>query len=134
MSLQIPDYINPDIWSEWINYRREDKKKPASERSQRMTLRKLERLTAEGYDANRLIEHAIEHEWQGIYAIEECRLGSNRQGRQAGKLSAVERVRAANAFRIVGENDGDLRHTLDEPARGSANGHVVPWTRGHERG
>ena len=128
--MDLPEYLDPELWSEWITYRREDKKKPASDRSQRMTLRKLERLEAEGYDTNRLIEHAIEHEWQGIYAVEEYKRGTTKHH----KPSAVERVRAANALRVVGADDRNLRHTLDEPARGNADGHVVPWTSGHERG
>lgn len=122
--MNLPEWLDGELWNEWIAYRREDKKKPASERSQRMTLRKLERLAAQGYDGNRLLEHAIEMEWQGVHAVEECRHGTNRQRTQA-RPSAVERVRAANALRVVGSHDGDLRHALDEPARGDADGYVV---------
>ena len=106
--LTLPDYLDPSLWAEWIAYRREDKKKPASLRSQRMTLNKLERLAAQGYDANRLIEHAIEQEWQGIYAHEDCKHGTRGEtGRQDRRLSAVERFRVANGtapyLRTVGD-------------------------------
>lgn len=121
--MELPDWVDVELWNEWIAYRREDKKKAASARSQLMTLRKLERLVAQGYDANRLLEHAIEHEWQGVYASDECRAGRTRS---AARLSAVERVRAANApLRVVGTHDGNVRHTLDEPARGDTDGYMV---------
>lgn len=126
--MELPDWIDEGLWQEWIAYRREDKNKPASERSQRMTIRKLERLRAEGYDANRLIEHAIEHEWQGIYPHEDCKSEANRAN-PSRKLSAAERFRAANtpALRVVGAHGRDIRDTLDESAARDAE----PWLGAH---
>ena len=104
--MELPDYIDAGLWEEWVAYRREDKKKPASERSQRMTLKKIERLVAEGYDANRLIETAIEREWQGIFPVEECKHAEGGRHSEAHKRTAIERFREANHstahLRIVG--------------------------------
>lgn len=120
--MELPDYIDAEIWAEWIAYRREDKKKPASERSQKMTLTKLEKLYLQGYDVNALIQHAIELEWQGVYPVEEYKLEvGGKNGRSgAPRPSAVERVRAANAaaFGPVGAYDGVVRDEMDESARG----------------
>ncbi len=122
--MELPEWIDEEIWSEWIAYRREDKKKPASERSQRMTLTKLAKLHAQGYDVNGLIQHAIELEWQGVYAVDEYKLENSRTGSGSShaRPSAVERVRAANAaaFRPLGANDGIVRDEMDESARGDA--------------
>lgn len=116
--MELPAWLPEEAWQEWVEYRRDDKKKTASERSQRMTLRKLARLREEGFDPVLLIEHAIEHEWQGIYAHEACR----RSGQTGIKASAVERVRAANArpLRVVGEDDGAVRAPVGKPVRGDA--------------
>lgn len=106
--MDLPYWLPSELWGEWIEYRRQDKGKPASERSQRMTIKKLGRLRDEGYCPVRLLEMAIEREWQGVYEHEDCR--ANRANRAARYGSAVERVRAANAgretvLRVVGEND-----------------------------
>lgn len=129
--MELPEWLDAELWHEWIAYRREDKNKPASERSQKMTLRKIERLISQGYDGNRLIETAIEREWQGIHAAEECRHEASRRHSQTVRPSAVERVRAANAapLRIVGAHDGNVYDAVDEPTRGHPYGYVVQGTR-----
>ena len=101
--IDLPDWIDTETWNLWIAYRREDKKKPASLRSQQMTLNKLSRLRAQGFDPLLLIEMAIEHEWQGIYAHEDCRIEARQPSTE--KLSAAERFRAASqrsTLRVVG--------------------------------
>jgi hypothetical protein len=103
--IDLPHWLDADLWQEWIDYRRQDKKKPASERSQKMTIKKLDRLRGEGYSPDRLIEKAIEAEWQGIYAHDECKADVG-----AGtKLSAVEQFRAASSPRSRLRAVGDTR-------------------------
>ena len=105
-----PDWIDSELWQEWIDYRREEKKKPASERSQRMTIKKLDRLRGEGYDANLLLECAMEREWEGVHTNDDCkteRVGDKLQSGPGRRLSAVEQFRYANSrarLRILGGN------------------------------
>ena len=130
--MKLPDYIDEEIWGEWIAYRREDKKKPASERSQKLTLTKLAKLHEHGYDVNGLIQHAIEFEWQGVYAVDDYKLETGGAlSRAHSRPSAVERVRAANAaaFGAVGAHDGIVRDEVDEPARRNTVRYLVPSAR-----
>lgn len=90
MDVAPPEWLDAELWQTWIDYRREDKKKPASDRSLRMTITKLERLRGNGYDPHLLIETAIEREWQGIYAHDDCKRHND------SNACAVERFRDAN--------------------------------------
>lgn len=109
--IDLPDWLPGELWAEWIDHRREMGKR-ASVRSQRMTIRKLDRLRND-YDVELLIEFAIEREWQGIYAHQECLRDATHQHRdprgygQRRATSAVERVRegSAHLLRVVGEDD-----------------------------
>lgn len=105
MVIEIPEWLDSELWQEWIAYRREDKKKPASDRSLRMTIKKLDKLRGQGYCPALLIEKAIEAEWQGIYAHDDCKADVG-----AGtKLSAVEQFRAASSPRSRLRAVGDTR-------------------------
>ena len=108
--MELPEWLPEETWNEWIEYRRKVKKKPASEVSQRMTIKKLTRYMEQGYCPVKLIEQAMEFEWQGIHPHEECKREENRGASE--KLSAVERFRQANnpraRMRVVGSNGGDI--------------------------
>ena len=93
--MNLPDWMPEELWDEWVAYRQEDLKKPASERSQKMTLKRLDRLRAT-HCPIKLIELAIEREWRGIFAHEEADHGKDKQHT---KLSAAERVKAKASAR-----------------------------------
>lgn len=69
--------INQEWLDEWIAYRREDHKKPMSDRAIKMVTKKL--LMWDEATQERLICHAIEHEWQGIYWVEQMKTSTTRQ-------------------------------------------------------
>jgi len=69
--------INQEWLDEWIAYRREDHKKPMSDRAIKMVTKKL--LLWDEATQERLICHAIEHEWQGIYWVEPMKTSTTRQ-------------------------------------------------------
>jgi len=69
--------INEEWLAEWIAYRREDCKKPMSDRAVRMVTKKL--LQYSEIEQERLISHAIECEWRGIYWVEPPKKQSTRQ-------------------------------------------------------
>lgn len=60
--------LNEEALEEWIAYRREDCKKPMSQRAVDRVIKKLLKYSED--EQARLIDHAIEHEWQGIYWVE----------------------------------------------------------------
>tara|TARA_R100001163_G_scaffold64130_1_gene57640 strand:- start:13 stop:351 length:339 start_codon:yes stop_codon:yes gene_type:complete len=89
--LDPPDYLPVALWEDFVAYRREEKTKKFTIRSQRMFLNKLERFRVEGYDPILLLESAMESEWLTVYKKEDCRYGANTESNK--KQSAVERVR-----------------------------------------
>ena len=115
--LELPDWMPPDLWDEWIEYRRQDLKKPASQRSLKMTLKKLDRLKAT-HCPIKLIEIAIEREWRGIYPTEEAKYAPDIEHSEFSNLSAAERVKAKiqsqHALRIVAGDGGSLRNSRDK--------------------
>jgi len=102
--MDLPTWLDEELWQAWIEYRRTELKKPASETSQKITIRKLTKLKEKGYCPTLLIEKAMEHEWRGIYAHDDCKIN----GGTGEQLSAVEQFRAANSPRarlgVVGGN------------------------------
>ena len=114
--MNLPDWMPETLWDEWVAYRQEDLKKPASERSQKMTLKRLDRLRAT-HCPIKLIELAIEREWRGIFAHEEAEHGANEKYSDR-KLSAAERVKAkavarGNNVSSLGFNGTNVRHKMD---------------------
>jgi len=72
----VPDNLNTEWLNEWIAYRREDSKKPMSDRAIKMVTKKL--LQWSPSEQERLICNAIEHEWQGIYWVDPPKQQSSR--------------------------------------------------------
>ena len=120
--ITLPGWLDDELWQEWIDYRRQDKKKPATDRSLRMTLKKLERLRIDGFDGNLLIEMAIEREWQGIHAHESCK-------RIPDARSAAERVRQNALSFALGQPGGDVRGEVHEPVRRNSVTDLGDWTQ-----
>jgi hypothetical protein len=66
--MNVPDFIDPDTFAAWCDYRREDVKAPFTDRVKNMAINRLIRLSGEGYDPNLILEHAVLAGWRGIYA------------------------------------------------------------------
>jgi len=125
----LPEYLDPDLWNEWLEYRKTEKRKPAGPIAQKRALEKLSRFWEAGFDVNAILKDAMIAGWQGLFttrdtprralAIEEHRHGYD-------TTSAAGRVRQS-ALRAVGGNDGYVRDTLDESVRGNAVIDVAPW-------
>ena len=77
--------LNQAALDEWIAYRREDCKKPMNQRAVDRVIKKLLRYSEE--EQERLIDHAIEMEWQGIYYVEPQRVQDSRSSSIADDLN-----------------------------------------------
>lgn len=77
--------LNQPALNEWIEYRREDSKKPMSQRAVDKVVKKLLQWSEE--DQQRIVDHAIEHEWQGLYWIDPPRQQTTRQTTLAQDLT-----------------------------------------------
>ena len=79
LRLVVPELIgiNQEYLNEWIAYRNEDLKKPMTPRAIKMLTKKL--LQWSEQEQERLICHAIEMNWMGIYYVEPPKSASTRQ-------------------------------------------------------
>ena len=77
--------LNQDALDEWIAYRKEDLKKPMTPRAIKMVQKKLLQYPED--EQQRLVEHAIEMNWQGIYYVEPPRQATTRQTRLIDDLT-----------------------------------------------
>lgn len=82
--VEIPDWIDPDLWGEWETLQRE-KKKALTPTRVKHQIRTLDKLQADGHDPNECIRLALAGGWQGFYAPKPGRGGSpvDGAGRQA---------------------------------------------------
>ena len=66
--MQIVIGLNEEALEEWIAYRKEDLGKPMTPRAVKMVKKKLLQWTEA--EQMRMVEHAIEQNWRGIYWVE----------------------------------------------------------------
>lgn len=66
----LPDYIDSDLWSDFIQHRKEIRHK-VTPTTLTFLLKKLATWNMNGVDVNRCIEISIENGWQGIFLIKE---------------------------------------------------------------
>ncbi len=79
LRLAVPELIgiNQEYLDEWIAYRNEDLKKPMTSRAIKMLTKKLIQWSEQ--EQERLICHAIEMNWMGIYYVEPPKSAITRQ-------------------------------------------------------
>jgi len=97
---ELPDCIDPAKWDEWVQHRKELRKK-LTERQAQKQVSKLESWAAEGYDPNQIIETSVTNGWQGLFKPKgetDAARGKSRTDDyidETGKL--VERIRKGEA-------------------------------------
>jgi len=64
--VDVPDFIDGDVWDKWIRHRKEIKKKLTPTQSEGQ-IKKLTRWHESGYDVNEIITTSIENGWQGLF-------------------------------------------------------------------
>jgi len=69
--------INQAWLDEWIAYRAEDKKKPMTPRAVKMTTKWL--LNYSEQEQERLIQHAIMNNWEGLHYVEPPKVATTRK-------------------------------------------------------
>jgi len=65
----IPDYINPDLWADFLQHRREIRHK-LTPTATKFLLRKLEKFHNDKINVNDCLTRAIENGWQGVFPIQ----------------------------------------------------------------
>lgn len=63
---QNPDWLDAELWNDYLEYRRESKK-PLTKVGEKRALLKLKRFIDEGGDQTLIIERTIECNWLGLF-------------------------------------------------------------------
>lgn len=64
--IDLPDWLPPEVWKAWEDYRREKRKALTPSTAQRQ-IDLLAKLLEEGYDPQTVIDQSITHGWQGLF-------------------------------------------------------------------
>jgi hypothetical protein len=88
---EIPDYINSDLWSDFIQHRKEIRHK-LTPTTEKFLLKKLAKLHQKGADVNLSITQTIENGWQGIFEYEINRRPQNGNGQRETAVQRSERI------------------------------------------
>ncbi|HRL22809.1 MAG TPA: helix-turn-helix domain-containing protein [Alcaligenes sp.] len=86
--LDIPDWLDPELWRMWHDFRKLKSGKAWIAAAQRLSLRTLTRLYEQGQSPAAVIEQSIERGWTGLFAVK------NTASAQA--LNAQESLEASN--------------------------------------
>ena len=86
LKMNIPDWVNKEIWEEWISHRREIKKKltPTSLKRQLLFLERNKE------DHAQILEQSIINGWTGLFLVK------NKTVKQDTRRSAIENALGVN--------------------------------------
>jgi hypothetical protein len=90
----LPDFIDPDLFQQWIEWRKELNGKLSDkslERIVKLGITKLTRLHSEGYDTSICIENTIINEWKGFFPHDRSQASNRVHG---GFVSRADQTRA----------------------------------------
>jgi len=69
--IELPQYIDAELWSDFIDGRKEMQKKnrvPFTEVAKKRIIQKLIRMHEEGHNANEALEDAVCNSWRSVFA------------------------------------------------------------------
>jgi hypothetical protein len=88
---EIPDWLDPKDWNDYIEYRK-GIRAPMSPVAQRKAIDELDRLRSEGHDPSRVISQSIINEWKGLFPVKSSRNAQGGSGRPKTKTFAEIRT------------------------------------------
>jgi hypothetical protein len=93
--LELPDWLPPDSWKDWLTHRKE-LKKPVTATQARAQFKRLDNFRARGMPPDAVIEQAIANGWRGFYELQpEGNNGNAKSGgnSQTGESTNLQRHR-----------------------------------------
>ena len=69
----LPDWLPPEAWAEWCEYRRKLKAKGWTQMAARKSLASLSQLRDDGHDPREVIDQSIAAGWTGLFAVKQSR-------------------------------------------------------------
>ena len=122
----IPEWIDPEIWDEYRQHRKQMGKKLTATAESR-AIAKLDRFRSKGHDPTEVIRQTLENGWTGLFEIKEENIGKQHTdnqlegfGRAAAKHAAMRSGGAVQAGAFADDYGGTeaLRICRDEQDRG----------------
>ncbi|MNV89694.1 hypothetical protein D3C71_1840100 [compost metagenome] len=106
MCLELPDWLDADLWGRWVRHRVQIRK-PLTEEAAKQQIRDLAGFKQQGHTPEAVITHAIGKSWQGLFAPSGAAPGG---APRPGKFNPTDYV---NRNRTQGGNDYDDGRTID---------------------
>jgi len=106
----LPDYINPDLWQDFIQHRKEIRHKLTPTATKYLLIR-LSTFHNQGIDVNLCITQSIENGWQGIFeatAKKETMPKTESEALALGAKNGVEPRPGESWFNFKGRLEGIL--------------------------
>ena len=89
----IPSYIDPEVWSAYLDMRREIAKKvkakPFTAQAEKLVVIRLMRMHSDGFDPNKALEASVVNSWLDVFPRE--RYPANPPGAKDPALEKIER-------------------------------------------
>ena len=124
MNYDLPDYIDPDLFAQWIDWRKDSTRKKLTakslERIIKLGITKLETLHNQGHDVNQCIEETLFNEWKGFFPPKVQYGTQQRSDSQA--LSRTDQKRADAMRKFLNKSSG---MGGDVERAGGSGGNVV---------
>ena len=96
----LPGWLDAELWASWKRHRK-SLRKPMTADAEKLAIRELERLRADGYEPRAVIENAILKSWQGLYAPNGC-MPPARASPQSGRAAVVAQLTGrANSPEVI---------------------------------
>lgn len=64
----LPDWLDVELWDEWVAHRKTRDKGAASDHAKRLWIKEMTALHEAGHDLRAIIEKSISKNWKGIFA------------------------------------------------------------------
>ena len=117
---QRPDYIDSDLWTDFIQHRKEIRHK-LTPTAKKYLLVKLAKFHQNGIDVNLCIIQAIENGWQGVFEHEANRKPYSGNGQRETAIQRSERITdecradiiARSQSPVAGDDDSMAAHAGD---------------------
>jgi len=98
-----PDFADPQHWADLLENRKR-KRLPNTASAHAKLMREIDRWTDDDWPPGRIIQHAAEKGWAGIYNPREDQ--DHRNGNRSGLLSQATAGRGARALQLLEQPDG----------------------------
>ena len=68
LEIDLPDWLFPELWAEWVEFRRALRKPIKTSQGANGAIRELDKFRGQGISPEVVIRHSIANEYQGLYA------------------------------------------------------------------